>query len=235
MRRFLSKLSCNFSWANYAETLFLNFSKQILIMVTLDPMGTKFQRANRRNRIQKFSNFYPDFFPNGPQNCEYVLGSIGNFTTNFVVVDRNSHKVALRIPILVGISQVAKSPFGAFAICIRQIYFVVWPTASDAFCLCSYILRPWTYNSQNTWIRLMASRPCCPYYMSVVSSTCQSLRWNAKAESCPEVNIIFVVSVSDPTNISCAGVSRSPCGRSDMVRLVSISTILSDDHCTFVI
>ncbi len=67
--------------------------------------------ANRRNYIRKFSNFSPEFSSQwSSQKYEYIFGSIGNRTTNFVV-DRTSHKVGVRIPILVDISQVAKSPF----------------------------------------------------------------------------------------------------------------------------
>ncbi len=59
------------------------------------------------------------------KNYEYIFG------TNFVV-GRTSHKVAVRIPILVDISQVFQVSlcfffllFFFFAICIGQIYFVV--------------------------------------------------------------------------------------------------------------
>ncbi len=91
-------------------------------MVVLGPIGTNVYSANRRNHIRMFFSFSPEFSSQwSSQNYEYIFGSIGNLITHFAVVDRTSHKVAVRIPILVDIPQVAKSPFGSFAICIEQI------------------------------------------------------------------------------------------------------------------
>ncbi len=129
----------------------------------------------------------------------------------------------------------AKSPFDSFAIWIGQIYFVVWAT----YCIRRFLsmfmsLKPWIYNPQGTWIRLMASRPCCSYCTSldhrhvkvlVEMLTSRDIR---KCRS----NLRYI---SDPTKINCARVYRSPCRRSDMRWLVSISTILSDDECTYLI
>ncbi len=178
-------------------------------MVILDPIGTKFQIANHRNHIRKFSNFSPEFSSQwSSQNFEYIFGSIGTLTTNIVVVDRTSHKVAARIPILVDISQVCQVSFGSF--CNEQIYFVVWPTASDAFCLCSCLFKPWIYNRQNTWIRLIASIPCsyCKWaldhrYVKVLvemlkPSVVQKCRSNLRY-------------LSEPTMISCARVEDLTC------------------------